>query len=191
MLNGVCGRSETDAGAPWHPADVPSKPLIQEPSIQQRAGPSLFFPSLHCVTFHHVNFQPMAPATFSRRHVPAFPPICFKPHMFRSTWLFALGERLTCEKYLVTFYFGRHLKRCLFLEFLLVDAFANFAKEPLMPPTGDGWHDTKCVWYFWLSLLLSSLFFGAFIYLFFCMNNTLCADSKRSMSNMASTGFNS
>lgn len=32
--------------------------------------------------------------------------------------------------------------RRLFLEFLLVDAFANFAKEPLMPPTGDGWNDS-------------------------------------------------
>lgn len=191
MLNGVCGRSETDAGAPWHPADIPSKPLIQEPSIQQRAGPSLFFP-LSTVSRSTMLIS-------SRWHLPpSLAVICLpslrsvlNPHMFRSTWLFALGERLTCEKYLVTFYFGSHLKRRLFLEFLLVDAFANFAKEPLMPPTGDGWHDTKCVWYFWLSLLLSSLFFGGFIYLFFCMNNTLCADSKRSMSNMAPTGFNS
>lgn len=142
MLNGVCAadRRPTQVLPDTLPT-YPRSPSSKNHQFSNAPAPPFFFPSLHCVTFHHVNFLPMAPATFSRRHLPAFPPICFKPHMFRSTWLFALGERLTCEKYLVTFYFGSHLKRRLFLEFLLVDAFANFAKEPLMPPTGDGWHD--------------------------------------------------
>lgn len=76
MLNGVCGGSGTSAGAPWHHADIPSKPLIQEPSIQQHASPLTFsfFFFFHSVTFHHVNFQPMAPATFSRCHLSAVAP---------------------------------------------------------------------------------------------------------------------
>lgn len=92
----------------------------------------LFSRSLYCVTFHHVNFQLMAPATFSRRHLPAFPPICSQPYVFRSTQLFAVGERLTCKKYVATFYFENHLKGCLFFFFFL--NFAFLQRSQRCPP---------------------------------------------------------
>lgn len=53
----------------------PRSPLSKNHQFSSTPAPlRFFFLFFHSVTFHHVNFQPMAPATFSRRHLSAVAP---------------------------------------------------------------------------------------------------------------------